>query len=404
MNSGTINRTASVDANKKIIVFSLLSSLIFFTPSHLSSQDKEKESIAPPSDVVINDFPFDDGKSLKISWKLSPDDKEIKGDIEGYQILRATKKDISFKEIGLVKDNIRTFKDSQLNPNDEYIYRIRTKKGNLFSEFSYSNYSSPKVNWFRKDRINIFILFIVFSLSLILYICSVIKGKGLFVRKISGLDAIEEAVGRATEMGRSVLYIPGIQELDEIQTIAGLSILGKVAKITAAYDTPLLVPVMYSMVMVAGQEVIKEAYFNAGKPERFKKDMVKYIAGEQFAYATAVGGIMLRERPAANIFMGAFYAESLLLAETGQSTKAIQIAGTANPDQLPFFIAACDYTIMGEELYAASAYLSKEPVMLGSLKAQDLLKILLVICILLGVIFETLHLGNGFFTKLFIEH
>lgn len=211
-------------------------------------------------------------------------------------------------------------------------------------------------------------------------------------------------MGRATEMGRSVLYIPGIQELDEIQTIAGLSILGKVAKITAAYDTPLLVPVMYSMVMVAGQEVIREAYFNAGKAERFKKDMVKYIAGEQFAYATAVGGIMLRERPAANIFMGAFYAESLLLAETGQSTKAIQIAGTANPDQLPFFIAACDYTIMGEELYAASAYLSKEPVTLGSLKAQDLLKILLVISILLGVIFETLHLGNGFFTKLFIEH
>ena len=335
---------------------------------------------------------------------LSPDDKEMKGDLDGYQIFRATKNDTVFKQIAMVKDNISTLTDSQLNPNEEYIYRIRTEKGKAFSEFSYSDYSSPKVNWFRKDRINIFILFIVFSVSLILYIRGARKGKGFFIRKISGLDAIEEAVGRATEMGKSVLYIPGIQELDEIQTIAGLSILGKVAKITAAYDTPLMVPVMYSMVMVAGQEVIKEAYFNAGKPERFKKDMVKYIAGEQFAYATAVAGIMLRERPAANIFMGAFYAESLLLAETGQSTKAIQIAGTANPDQLPFFIAACDYTIMGEELFAASAYLSKEPVMLGSLKAQDLLKILLVICILLGAIFETFHLGNGFFTRLFIEH
>ena len=389
---------------KKTIVFFFLLSLTLFTASPLSSQDKEKESLAPPSNVVSQDLPFDDGKVLKISWRLSPDDKEIKADIDGYQVFRATKQDTSFKEIGLVKDNISAFADSELDPNQQYVYKVRAKKGSLYSEFSYSNYSSPKVNWFRKDRINIFILFVVFSVSLILYIRGARKGKGLFVRKISGLDAIEEAVGRATEMGKSVLYIPGIQELDEIQTIAGLSILGKVAKITAAYDTPLMVPVMYSMVMVAGQEVIKEAYFNAGKPERFKKDMVKYIAGEQFAYATAVAGIMLRERPAANIFMGAFYAESLLLAETGQSTKAIQIAGTANPDQLPFFIAACDYTIMGEELYAASAYLSKEPVMLGSLKAQDLLKILLVICILLGVIFETFHLGNGFFTRLFIEH
>ena len=112
---------------------------------------------------------------------------------------------------------------------------------------------------------------------------------------------------------------------------------------------------------------------------------------------------MLREKPAANIFMGAFYAESLLLAETGQSTGAIQIAGTARPEQLPFFIAACDYTLMGEELFAASAYLSREPVMLGSLKGQDLVKMILVVLIIIGVILEVFNLGGAFFTKLFIE-
>ena len=101
--------------------------------------------------------------------------------------------------------------------------------------------------------------------------------------------------------------------------------------------------------------------------------------------------------------MGAFYAESLLLAETGFATGAIQIAGTANPEQLPFFIAACDYTLMGEELYAASAYLSKEPLMLGSLKGQDLIKILLVACIILGLIFGLLQIGDGFFEKMFLE-
>ncbi len=73
------------------------------------------------------------------------------------------------------------------------------------------------------------------------------------------------------------------------------------------------------------------------------------------------------------------------------------------PAQLPFFIAACDYTLMGEELYAASAYLSKEPLMLGSLKGQDLIKIVLVGCIVIGVIFEVLQIGNGFFTRLFLE-
>ena len=80
---------------------------------------------------------------------------------------------------------------------------------------------------------------------------------------------------------------------------------------------------------------------------------------------------MLREKPAAIFLQGTFYAESLILAETGNSVGAIQIAGTDSEHQLPFFIAACDYTLIGEELYAASAYLSREPMLLGSLRGQD---------------------------------
>lgn len=74
--------------------------------------------------------------------------------------------------------------------------------------------------------------------------------------------------------------------------------------------------------------------------------------------------------------MGAFYAESLLLAETGNAIGAIQVAGTAMPSQLPFFVAACDYTLIGEEFFAASAYLSGEPFQLGTLRGQDVGKLL----------------------------
>jgi hypothetical protein len=113
------------------------------------------------------------------------------------------------------------------------------------------------------------------------------------------------------------------------------------------------------------------------------------MAGESFGYSAAVNGWMMRERPATNIFLGEFTAESLLLAETGNAAGAIQIAGTARPEQLPFFIAACDYTLIGEELYAASAYLSKEPMYLGSLKAQDLFKVLISVAIIAGALAVT---------------
>jgi hypothetical protein len=95
---------------------------------------------------------------------------------------------------------------------------------------------------------------------------------------------------------------------------------------------------------------------------------------------------MVRERPAANFLIGSFFAESLIFAETGQGIGAIQIAGTADLAQLPFFVAACDYTLIGEELYAASAYLSREPVLMGSIKAQDIVKAALLAVMGVGII------------------
>ncbi len=239
---------------------------------------------------------------------------------------------------------------------------------------------------FRVDRINALIAIVVFASAVLFFTQRAKQGKSLYIRRMAGLDAIEEAVGRATEMGKPVLFIPGLQEIDEIETIAGVSILGRVAKITAQYETPLIVPVRYPLVLAAGQEVVEQAYREAGRADSYNKDTVRYVAGDQMAFASTVNGMLMRERPAANIFMGAFFAESLVIAETGNAAGSIQIAGTAQPEQLPFFIAACDYTLMGEELYAASAYLSHESLLLGGLKGQDFFKLIVVFLIILGVI------------------
>ena len=97
---------------------------------------------------------------------------------------------------------------------------------------------------------------------------------------------------------------------------------------------------------------------------------------------------------------GAFYAESLILAETGNSIGAIQIAGTAMPPQLPFFVAACDYTLLGEELFVAGAYLSREPQLLGALKGQDMGKAVILVMLLVGILVQTL--GNFDFASWFV--
>ena len=225
------------------------------------------------------------------------------------------------------------------------------------------------------------------------------KGKQFYVRRIAGITAIEEAIGRATEMGRPLLFIPGIMDINDVQTIAGITILHKVAKTVAEYDTRLQVPCSRSLVMATAREMVKEAYLAAGRPDAFQEDDIHYLTDEQFGFVAAVNGIIVREKPATCLYMGAFYAESLILAETGNSIGAIQIAGTAMPTQIPFFIVACDYTLIGEELFAASAYLSEDPKQLGSLKGQDAGKLMAMFFIVAGSLSATLAqlFGGGFF-------
>ena len=257
-------------------------------------------------------------------------------------------------------------------------------------------------NWFDRSKLNNLIIMIIFSAIVLYFIRHARKGAAIKLRKIKGLDAVEEALGRATEMGKPVLYVHGLAPMGSISTIAAVNILGKIAKRVAEYETTLKVVNNDPIVMSVSQEVVKEAYLEIGRPDAYREEDTFLVAAEQFPYVAAVGGIMNRERPAANFYMGYFYAESLLLAETGAATGAIQIAGTDSYTQLPFFITTCDYTLMGEELYAASAYLSKEPLLLGSLRAQDIGKGLLIIILVAGTALATF--GIDFVTHIFRAH
>ncbi len=249
---------------------------------------------------------------------------------------------------------------------------------------------------FDSSRLNALLLFIAFCVTVLFFIQRARSGGDLFIRKIAGLNAIDEAVGRATELGKKVLYVPGIMSIDENQTIASLAVLSHVAKMTATYATELDVPNKDPLTFASARETVREAYMQAGRPDLYNDSIVHYVTYDQFAYTAAVSGIMVREKPAANFLIGSFFAEALLLAETGQASGAIQIAGTAEVAQLPFFVCACDYTLIGEELYAAGAYLSREPAMLGSIKGQDWIKAVVGVLILIGVILETSHLLPGF--------
>ncbi|KAF0196153.1 MAG: hypothetical protein FD169_1021 [Bacillota bacterium] len=224
------------------------------------------------------------------------------------------------------------------------------------------------------------------------------------LRRIAGLDAIEESVGRATEMGRPVHYSPGISDITTDtapQTFAGLAILSYVTSLCAKYNAELIVTIQIPNVFPLAQEVVRQGYMSAGKSDAFKEDNVRFMAPESFAYAAGVLGILQREKVAANIMIGAWWAESLIIAEAGSQAGAIQVGGTANMHQLPFLVAACDYTLIGEEIYAGSAYLSQEKDKLGTIVAQDYIKLAVMAITIAGVIMVSF--GNTFLKTLILK-
>lgn len=354
---------------------------------------------SPPSDVKAFDTPNDAGRTITMTWKKSEDDGVGSDNVTEYKILRFT----SPEDTGVVSDSVlagtETYEDNKVEDGTNYYYVIRAVSEIGFSDSERVGPVQSRGQLFNTERINVFIGVLLYTFLLLYFIYSARKGKEFFVRKIPGLEALDEAIGRATEMGKPILYVPGISVIEDVATLASLNILARVARKTAEYESRLLIPNRDPVVMPVCREIVREAYLDMGRPDAYREEDIYYVTYSQFGYVSAVDGIMVREKPATNLFLGMFYAESLILAETGASTGAIQIAGTDAVTQLPFFITACDYTLIGEELYAASAYLSREPLSLGSLKGQDWAKFIIGASILAGIILSTL--GLTFFTNFF---
>ena len=356
-------------------------------------------SIAPAALTSIADTPHDGGTSLDIIWEISPTEAASPGTVIEYKIMRADSPTSEFTEVGSVPATTTAFSDGSTLPGKQYWYRVDVLSLTASASSQVMGPAVSIMQWFN-GRSNVLFLVVFSCAAILVYIWIAKRRKGeVFVRQIPALDAVDEAIGRATEMGKPILYIPGGLDVDDPQTIASMNILSRVADKVATYGSRLILPCNRAMQMSMARETVKESYLRVGKPDDYKEEDIRYLTDDQFGYVAGVDGIMMRERPAANFYLGAFYAESLILAETGFSTGAIQIAGTAMIDQLPFFVAACDYTLIGEELYAAGATLSQDPVQLGTIKGQDVAKALFLVLIILGVILSLT--GHTFFYNLF---
>lgn len=216
-----------------------------------------------------------------------------------------------------------------------------------------------------------------------------------YIRRVPAIDAIEEGIGRATELGKPIIVSCGMAPRGvNASTVAGLSMLAHAARLCARNDIRLMAPLGGSSesytVMELARDLVESQYRLEGKPESFNIDDMPFLSGRQFAWASAYCGMMLRERPATNIMVGVQYASAVYISEVGHECGAMVISGTTYLSNIACLAASSDYVMIGEEMLAAGAYLSRDPGQLSTIRTQDLGKVILLAILVIGVLVITM--------------
>jgi len=231
------------------------------------------------------------------------------------------------------------------------------------------------------------ILMFVFAAAVLVCLWRAKRGRVPYIRRIPGIASLEEALGRATEMGRPVIFGLGHSGLQAIETHAALSILAYVARLAARLRTPFITLVSQQDVYPVAEETVRQAYTAEGVPDQFHaEDQVRYLSGHSVIYAMGAARLIEESKAGCALFFGVFDFTSLLMTEPGARMGVMQIAGDPSLFQIPFFVCTCDYTVIGEEYFAAGAYLSPEPQTRATLVSQDIIKAVFGGMVLLGTV------------------
>lgn len=246
--------------------------------------------------------------------------------------------------------------------------------------------------WQIANAESLVILLVILTL-IYLFAARARAGKSYALRRIEGFEAIQRAVGQAAELGKPLhvsLGIGGIGSATTLETFAGLNVLEYLAQQAALCNTPLLVNIADPTSMPAAQAALARAYAQAGYPEEYNPNKVRFIARDPVAYAAGVMSTLEQEKLAANIMVGHFGDEFLLMGETGNQKNISQVGGTTSPRVLPAVYVSMEHTLIGEEIFAAGAYLLNNPNHIGALVAQDVMRVAIVFTVIVGIILKTL--------------
>ncbi len=217
------------------------------------------------------------------------------------------------------------------------------------------------------------------------------------LRAIPAYETIRGSTSVAAEEGLPIhlsLGTAGLADANAMETVAALSTLDFLSEQAALTANPPLVTTASPTTLVLAQEVLSRPFQERDQLAEFDPLSVRFIGGSGdaagVAYAAGVIDLLDHRYVSANFMQGRFGDEYLLMGEVGARNDVPQVVGTANVEALPFMLATAGPVLIGEDVFAAGAYLLRSPWHIAGLRAQDVLRWLIAGAVLAVVGLRTL--------------
>ncbi len=227
--------------------------------------------------------------------------------------------------------------------------------------------------------------------GLILVFNLMLRGRWPVFRELPGYDAVHSDVAASVEAGTRVHMALGEGQIigpGAEAELAGLSALAKIAQAASVSDRPPVATSSDGITSLLAQDVMYSTYRQMRAEERFDHDLGRLAGLGPAGYTAGAMITPAAERASATFLIGAMGAEAALIADTGAQHGSV-IAAVTDPVGQAAAFATTDNPLLGEELFAAGAYLKVSHAHAASLQAQDVLRWIAIGAILLGALGST---------------
>jgi len=231
---------------------------------------------------------------------------------------------------------------------------------------------------------------VIFSGILILGLPLVRRKSRPVFRDIPAFTHLRQAIGRVVEdgsrlhvsLGRGALTTP-----QSASALAGLSLLRRLADLTSASDRPPVATSGDATLSILSQDTLQSAAQSAGQGT-LDPTAARLTGVTPFSYAAGAMSVMRDENVTTNVLMGNFGLEAGLLTDAAERENAFTLTASDSLPAQAIMYASGQEPLIGEELFAAGAYVDTGPLHTYSLVVQDLLRWLIIIAILVGAILK----------------